>query len=113
MRGLLRIESLRRAGALIEAMRVARRLGRSKSHCIVRTAISTRLVRVLDGAIPGGANCLRYSLWRMATDRAAADATLFIGLNREGAGHAWLSIDADAGCYEATFAFPFDETSVR
>jgi hypothetical protein len=58
-----------------------------------------RLIRAVDGHLPGGGNCYRRALIEMALDASSADEPLHFGLVRHGgpkSGHAWLANDKTA-----------------
>jgi hypothetical protein len=110
---LPRVERGRRRGSPGEVLEEMRRRGR-RAHRRSERA-KTRLARAIgwvDRLGPGGPNCLRRALLRVALDPAAAAEDVVLGLNvtaaREGersetTGHAWVGEAEPRGRYEVEF----------
>jgi hypothetical protein len=66
------------------------------------------VIRLVDGAFPGGANCYRRALIEVALDPTAAGEPLHMALREHGgpqSGHAWLGATPDTNeTYDAVFA---------
>ena len=76
--------------------------------CHLRASASrARLVRAIafvDRRAPGGPNCLRRALLRVALDATAARDPVVFGLDvPEGRGHAWVDGTEESGRYDVEF----------
>lgn len=92
-------------GHVIERLR-ARGL-RERRRSDASRARLVRAIALVDRAGPGGPNCLRRTLLRVALDRAAAEEPVVLGLNlrtEDGArGHAWVDRTESPPAYDVEF----------
>lgn len=89
-------------GPLLSKVRAQGRTRREQSE-----ASRARLARVIhwvDRIGPGGANCYRRTLLRVALDAAAAREPVIFGLDVPlGSGHAWVSGQEAPGRFDVEF----------
>jgi hypothetical protein len=110
---LPRVERGRRRGSpgdVLEAMRARGKRARRRSERSQRRL--ARAIGWVDRLGPGGPNCLRRALLRVALDPVAAEMDVVLGLNvttaRSGersdtTGHAWVENAEPDGRYEVEF----------
>jgi hypothetical protein len=107
------VEKGRKQGSpapLLAAMRL--RGNQAPKRSAAARARLARAIRWVDRLGPGGPNCLRRTLLRVALDPDAAKEPVVLGLNvsavrggarSEATGHAWVEEAEPAGRYEVEF----------
>ena len=110
---LPRVERGRRRGSpgdVLEMLRARGKAARRRSERSERRL--ARAIRWVDRLGPGGPNCLRRALLRVALDPVAAEKEVVLGLNltrlrsgerSDAAGHAWVGDAEPEGRYEVEF----------
>jgi hypothetical protein len=86
--GLERARKREGPGPLLSKVRAQGRKRAERSEA--SRARLARAIRWVDQLGPGGANCYRRMLLRVALDPAAASEPVIFGLDVSGKGHAWV-----------------------